>query len=83
MHHIFILMMYESVYIVFFSNENEVWQELLQNKYLPSHTISQVKVKPNDLSFCNELIRVKYDFFLSRGCFKIGNGLDVRFWEDG
>jgi hypothetical protein len=44
-------------------NENGVWEELLQNKYLPSHTLSQVKVKPSNSPFWKGLMRFKDDFF--------------------
>jgi hypothetical protein len=62
-------------------NEEGVWQELLQNKYLHSKTLSQVEAKPVDSPFWKGLMKVKEDFF-SRGNFKIGDGLSTRFWED-
>jgi mannosylglycoprotein endo-beta-mannosidase len=62
-------------------NEEGVWQELIQNKYLHSKTLSQVKAKPNDSPFWKGLLKVKDDFF-SKGSFELGNGLDTRFWED-
>jgi hypothetical protein len=62
-------------------NEEGVWQELLHNKYLKNKTLSQVTTKPTDSPFWEGLMRVKDDFF-SRGSFTIGNGQQVRFWED-
>jgi hypothetical protein len=32
-------------------SEEEVWQELITNKYLQSKTLSQVKAKPTDSAF--------------------------------
>ena len=58
-----------------------MWQELLHNKYLNRKTLSEVQVKPTDSPFWKGLMRVKDDFF-SRGYFKIGDGTQVRFWED-
>jgi hypothetical protein len=62
-------------------NEEGVWQELLHNKYLKNKTLSQVTAKPTDSPFWKGLMGVKDDFF-SRGSFTIGNGQQVRFWED-
>jgi hypothetical protein len=58
-----------------------VWQELLQNKYLHSSTLSQVQAKPSDSPFWKGLMNVKGEFF-SRLSFKVRNALDTRFWED-
>ena len=62
-------------------NEEGVWQELLQNKYLQSKTLAQVEAQPTDSHFWKGLMRVKEDFF-SRGSFVVGNGATTRFWED-
>jgi hypothetical protein len=62
-------------------NEDGVWQELLHNKYLRTKTLSQVTTKPTDSPFWKGLMGVKDDFF-SRGSFKVGNGQNMRFWED-
>jgi hypothetical protein len=62
-------------------NEDGVWQELLQNKYLSQKTLSEVQAKPVDSPFWKSLMRVK-DIFFSRGKFKVGNGSDTRYWED-
>ena len=61
--------------------EEGVWHELLQNKYLHSKSISQVRVKSTDSPFWKGLMEVKDEFF-ERGSFKIGNGEKTRFWED-
>jgi hypothetical protein len=58
-----------------------MWQEILQNKYLKDKNLGQVETKPFDSPFWKGLMRVKQDFF-SKGFFKVGNGLTVRFWED-
>jgi hypothetical protein len=43
--------------------EQGVWQELIQNKYLHSKTLSQVMAKPTDSPFWKGLMKVKEDFF--------------------
>jgi hypothetical protein len=45
-------------------NEDGVWQELLQNKYLRLKTLSEVQVKPTDSPFWKGLMRVKDDFLV-------------------
>jgi hypothetical protein len=62
-------------------NKVWVWQELLHNKYLHSHTLSHFKVKLNDSPFWEGLIKDKEGFFF-RGSFNVGNNLYSRFWED-
>jgi hypothetical protein len=62
-------------------NEQGVWQELLYNKYLHSKTLPQVSVKPMDSPFRKGLMKVKEEFF-SRGSFKLGDGMNTRFWKD-
>ena len=61
--------------------EEGVWQELLTNKYLGDKNLSQVQMTPNDSPFWKGLMRVKDDF-LKFGSFDIGNGQQIRFWED-
>ena len=39
-------------------NEDGVWQELLQNKYLHSKTLARVEAQPNDSPFWKGLTRV-------------------------
>jgi hypothetical protein len=58
-----------------------VWQELLYNKYLRHQTLSEVKAKPTNSPFWKGLMAVKDEFF-ARGFFKVGNGANIRFWED-
>jgi hypothetical protein len=62
-------------------NEEGVWQEILQNKYLKTKTLSQVSAKPTDSPIWKGLMYVKDEFF-SRGTMVIGNGQKTRFWED-
>jgi hypothetical protein len=40
-------------------NEEWVWQEILQNKYLKTKTMSQVLAKPTDFPFWKGLMNVK------------------------
>ena len=58
-----------------------MWQELLHNKYLHSKTLAQVETQPTDSPFWKGLMKVKDDFFI-RGSFTLGNGENIRFWED-
>jgi hypothetical protein len=58
-----------------------MWQELLHNKYLHSKTLSHVQVKPTDSPFWKGIMNVR-DKFFKRGYFKIGDGQNVKFWED-
>jgi hypothetical protein len=62
-------------------NEEGVWQELLQAKYFRQKTLSEVQAKSTDSPFWKGLMEVKDDF-LSRGFFKVGDGMGTRFWED-
>ena len=62
-------------------NEEGVWKEILVNKYLGSKSLSQVQAKPYDSPFWKGIMRAKNDFF-QRGKFVLGNGEQVRFWED-
>jgi hypothetical protein len=58
-----------------------MWQSILRNKYLINKTITQVEHMPGDSYFWAGLLGVK-DTFLRLGLFKIGDGTQVRFWED-
>ena len=58
-----------------------MWKELLTNKYLCGKTLSQVQAKPLGTPFWKGLTRVKEDFF-AHGSFLLGNGEQIRFWED-
>jgi hypothetical protein len=62
-------------------NEEGMWQTLLRNKYLKDRMITQVEYMPGDSHFCPRLMKVKSDF-LRLGKFEIGDGSQVRFWED-
>ena len=44
-------------------NTNDLWQDLLTNKYLRSKSLSQVKAKPYDSHFWRGLMKIK-----RRGC---------------
>lgn len=58
-----------------------VWEEIIQNKYLKTKTLSQVTAKPTDSPFWKGLMNVKDEFF-KRGSLVVGNGQNTRFWED-
>src|SRR6266540_1383109 len=62
-------------------NEEGVWQQILQNKYLNDKSLSQVEAEPTDSPFWKGLMKVKDEFF-NRGSFIIGNGRKTRFWND-
>ena len=62
-------------------NENGVWQQLLWRKYLRHKTIIQVEYMPKDYHFWSGLMNIKTDF-LRLGIFQLGNGAQIRFWED-
>jgi hypothetical protein len=59
-------------------NEQGMWQEQLQNKYLTQKTFTRVKAKQNNSPFWKGLMGVKYEFF-DMGSFIIGNGKKIRF----
>jgi hypothetical protein len=60
-----------------------VWQELIQNKYLHSKSLSQLasKRKKPYSPFWKGLIKVKDDLF-DPGSFTVGDGGSTRLWED-
>jgi hypothetical protein len=62
-------------------NEDGVWQQLLRNKYLKNKTLTQVQHMSGDSQFWVGLVKVKEEF-LSLGRFRLGDGSQVRFWED-
>jgi hypothetical protein len=62
-------------------NEDGVWQQLLRNKYLRDKSLTQVQYLPGDSQFWASLMKVKEEF-LSLGKFDVGDGSQVRFWED-
>jgi hypothetical protein len=59
-------------------NEDDVWQELLRNKYLHFKSLAEVTMKPTYSPFWKGLMKVKEDFF-NRGSFTVGNGEETRF----
>jgi len=62
-------------------NGDGIWQQLLRNKYLKTKTLTQVQHMPGDSQFWASLMNVKEEFLLL-GKFEIGDGSQVRFWED-
>ena len=62
-------------------NGDGVWQQLLKSKYLRDKTLTQVQYKPGDSQFWASLTKVKREFLLL-GKFDLGDGSQVRFWED-
>ena len=63
------------------TNEDDIWQQILRNKYLKSKTLTQVEKKPGDSQFWSGLMSVKQEF-LKWMTFKVQNGKQTRFWED-
>jgi hypothetical protein len=55
--------------------------EILVEKICEDSTIAQVQRKQGDSHFWSGLTKVK-ESFLHLGQFHLGNGQDVRFWED-
>lgn len=62
-------------------NEDGMWQNVLRKKYLKYKTITQVEQMPGDSHLWFGLMKAKYDF-LRLGKFNLGDGSQVRFWED-
>jgi hypothetical protein len=62
-------------------NDDGIWQQLLKNKYLRDKTLTEVQYMSGDSQFWAGLMKVK-DEFLSMGRFDLGDGSQVRFWED-
>ncbi|WVZ54093.1 hypothetical protein U9M48_004953 [Paspalum notatum var. saurae] len=63
------------------ANEDGIWQSLLRNKYLKAKPLGDGGKKPVVSHFWAGLMDVKQEF-LSLGSFSIGDGTQVRFWED-
>lgn len=62
-------------------NEEDVWQELLHNKYLYFKTLPRVEAKPTDSPFWKGMMKVKYFFFM-RSLFEVGDDQSTSFWEN-
>jgi hypothetical protein len=62
-------------------NGDGVWQQLLRNKYLRDKSLKQAQYTPGVSQFWAGLMKVKREF-LSLGNFDLGDGSQVRFWED-
>ncbi|WVZ53261.1 hypothetical protein U9M48_004230, partial [Paspalum notatum var. saurae] len=58
-----------------------MWQSLIRNKYLQSKPLGSGTKKPGVSNFWAGIMEVK-ELFLSLGSFNIGDGTQVRFWED-
>uniref|UniRef100_A0A8I6YB15 Reverse transcriptase domain-containing protein n=1 Tax=Hordeum vulgare subsp. vulgare TaxID=112509 RepID=A0A8I6YB15_HORVV len=59
----------------------DMWVQILRNKYLQQKTLAQVTARPGDSLFWKGLMRSKTVFF-NRTRFIIGNGESTRFWKD-
>lgn len=62
-------------------NEDGMWQQVFRNKYLASQTLSAAKYKVGYSQFWSGLMKVK-DLFTSCSNMIVGNGNQIRFWED-
>jgi hypothetical protein len=62
-------------------NEDGVWQNLLRRKYLKDKTITHVQHMSGDSQFCACLTTIK-DEFLGLRSFSLGDGSQMRFWDD-
>ena len=62
-------------------NADDMWQELLRNKYIKDKTIGSYTNRPIDSHFWKGLMNVK-DSFMTFGSFKVKDGSQTRFWMD-
>jgi len=62
-------------------NGDGVCQQLLRNKYLRNKSLTRAQYMYGDSQFWADLMKVKW-VFLSLGKFDLGDGSQVRFWED-
>ena len=62
-------------------NADDMWQELLRNKYIKDKTIGSCTKRPTDSHFWKGLMNVK-DSFMTFGSFKVKDGSQTRFWMD-
>ena len=60
------------------TNEDDIWQQILRNKYLKSKTVTKVEKKSGDSQFWLGLMSVK-QYFLKWMTFKVQNGKQTRF----
>jgi hypothetical protein len=58
-------------------NEEGVWQELFQKKYLHSKMLAQMKYNAYGSPFLERIEESKNDDFFGRGHFQVGNGLQT------
>jgi hypothetical protein len=62
-------------------NEDGVWKQMLEKKYLKGKTLSQVERRKGDSDFWSGLMEVK-KLVLDRGRFQVQDDTQTRFWED-
>jgi hypothetical protein len=62
-------------------NEDDLWQEILNKKYLKNKMLSQVEKKKGGSQFWSRLMEVKNQF-LERGGFMVQDDTQTRCWED-
>jgi hypothetical protein len=60
---------------------NEMWQQLLKNKYLGDKSLTQISRRSGVSHFWSGLMNIK-DQFLRLGHFQVGDGQNTRFWQD-
>lgn len=58
----------------------ELWVELLRNKYLYASSLSQVRMRAYDSSFWKGLLRIR-QFFFPHISFSVNCGANVCFWK--
>jgi hypothetical protein len=61
--------------------EDVVWQNLLRRKYIGPKAVLQIFWEHEDSHFWAGGMATKKHFF-PHGCFSIGDGSEIRFWED-
>lgn len=59
----------------------ELWQEMLHNKYLANQPLSTTSCGPGDSHFWQGLMEIKY-LFVSLARSVVGDGARTLFWED-
>jgi hypothetical protein len=62
-------------------NENGLWQEIVKAKYFSRSNIQNISHKLGDSPIWSDLLKIK-PIYLQGRSIKIGNGANIRFWED-
>jgi hypothetical protein len=62
-------------------NSEGTWQTIIWRKYLTNKTLTQVEYVSRNSHFWPSLMNIK-GTFLNFGSFVIGDGSQLRFWED-